>query len=736
MSTFMRKHKVIGWGSLALLLLLTGLPAQAQWSTRWLAIGRLQSPYLGGGSEPENLAGIDANGTYTWPGHIPGTYWGHWRGLWISARNWRSPDGQTFPVRIEHIGPRFNGVGEYFQDVIKLVYKFDAPEVLVDGQKTFDKPATPDEVNPDIPADAMVENIARTAMGIEVQRRAYQFSNEQHQDYHIIEYVFTNTGNVDEDEEIELPDQTLQDVYFTFFYRNKANAPAGAWDNSHGGSAWGKYTMNDALLPEWDDMPGEQFSERFAQNYDFWKDHAAQYSWLAAVPDQQQFNTLGNPMWYQHQWQAVAADTTGRLGGAAMFGTLTIHADRSASDESHDEMQPSMLDILDSDDADLTSRNDHNDISQMQFERDWLEDGRKNGSGPARYGDQKPPHAWRIQPDGDFARQTAPPQPSEGGYGYVQSFGPYTLGPGESVRIVVAEAIAGLNDKLAYALGRWYKQQVRQLGRDAADQAVFYWNPETNTSCNQGDPGCIGMTKNDWVMTARDSLFQLFDRILEVWNNGMQVPQPPKPPRRFVVTSGTDKITLEWEAYAGEPDPVRWEIWRAQSYYYGLPLPDSSTVYYKIAELPGNARSYTDTEVTRGVEYYYYIQAVGSNGLKSNRYWTQTYQPAVLRRPPGVSLDDIRVVPNPYVLEAEQGVRFPDRQDKIAFYGLPAEATIRIYTELGELVRVIEHTDGSGDEFWDLTTSSRQVVASGIYFAVITDKATGNQTTRTIVVIR
>lgn len=93
-------------------------------------------------------------------------------------------------------------------------------------------------------------------------------------------------------------------------------------------------------------------------------------------------------------------------------------------------------------------------------------------------------------------------------------------------------------------------------------------------------------------------------------------------------------------------------------------------------------------------------------------------------------------MPNPYVLEAEQGVRFPDRQDKIAFYGLPAEATIRIYTELGELVRVIEHTDGSGDEFWDLTTSSRQVVASGIYFAVITDKATGNQTTRTIVIIR
>ncbi|WP_243663143.1 hypothetical protein [Rhodothermus marinus] len=137
MRALMMKRKAIGWGSLVLLLLLTSLPARAQWSTRWLAIGKLQSPYLGGGAEPENMAGIGQQGTYTWPGHLIGTYWGHWRGLWISARNWRSPDGQTFPVRIEHIGPRFNGVGEYFQDVIKLVYKFDAPEVLVDGQKNL-----------------------------------------------------------------------------------------------------------------------------------------------------------------------------------------------------------------------------------------------------------------------------------------------------------------------------------------------------------------------------------------------------------------------------------------------------------------------------------------------------------------------------------------------------------------------------------------------------------------------
>jgi hypothetical protein len=56
----------------------------------------------------------------------------------------------------------------------------------------------------------------------------------------------------------------------------------------------------------------------------------------------------------------------------------------------------------------------------------------------------------------------------------------------------------------------------------------------------------------------------------------------------------------------------------------------------------------------------------------------------------------------------------------LAFYDIPGQCRIEIFSELGELVDVIEHNDGSGDAFWDHTTSSRQVVASGVYIAVIT----------------
>ena len=51
------------------------------------------------------------------------------------------------------------------------------------------------------------------------------------------------------------------------------------------------------------------------------------------------------------------------------------------------------------------------------------------------------------------------------------------------------------------------------------------------------------------------------------------------------------------------------------------------------------------------------------------------------------------------------------------FYNIPPFCTIKIYTERGDLIQTIEHTDGSGDEAWTSITSSRQVVVSGLYIA-------------------
>ena len=51
------------------------------------------------------------------------------------------------------------------------------------------------------------------------------------------------------------------------------------------------------------------------------------------------------------------------------------------------------------------------------------------------------------------------------------------------------------------------------------------------------------------------------------------------------------------------------------------------------------------------------------------------------------------------------------------FLNIPAQCTIRIFTERGDLIEEIVHSDGSGDEAWNSISSSRQVVVSGIYLA-------------------
>ena len=59
-----------------------------------------------------------------------------------------------------------------------------------------------------------------------------------------------------------------------------------------------------------------------------------------------------------------------------------------------------------------------------------------------------------------------------------------------------------------------------------------------------------------------------------------------------------------------------------------------------------------------------------------------------------------------------------------------------VLAELGELVDTIRHDDGSGDIYWNMTTSAGQVVASGVYIAVITNDDTGDRVMRKFVIIR
>ena len=79
-------------------------------------------------------------------------------------------------------------------------------------------------------------------------------------------------------------------------------------------------------------------------------------------------------------------------------------------------------------------------------------------------------------------------------------------------------------------------------------------------------------------------------------------------------------------------------------------------------------------------------------------------------------LDRVLVVPNPYRGTAEWEVEYEDR---IKFTNLPPVAKISIFSLSGDLIKVLEHTDGQADEYWDLITRNNQSVVSGLYVYVV-----------------
>lgn len=85
------------------------------------------------------------------------------------------------------------------------------------------------------------------------------------------------------------------------------------------------------------------------------------------------------------------------------------------------------------------------------------------------------------------------------------------------------------------------------------------------------------------------------------------------------------------------------------------------------------------------------------------------------------ALDDVYVVPNPYVatslFEPANPYLVGRGERRILFMNLPPECTIRIYTITGDLVQTLTHSAGvdNGQEPWDLVSRDGMQVAYGVY---------------------
>ncbi|MHB2150051.1 fibronectin type III domain-containing protein [Calditrichota bacterium LG25] len=650
---------------------------------KWLAAGSFHNWFSEMGCEIEVGRSSSANQQdgAQWPAILPYQDIQAAKGFWIGCRNFTDERGDFYEYKLVTVGPRSKGFGEFYPQKLELVSRFTKPTVFVDGILTYEKNIEIDRIDETIAPDMMVVNVTNTLLGLTMERKIMQFSTPGHDNYMIMEYTFTNTGNIDNDDEIELPNNTLEDVWFFYQYRW---APCFQTRYIIGnGTGWGMNTMHDWVGDGLDDVYGVPQEYREYNG----KKLRAVWAWHGYFPDKVvSYDNIGGPIWRPFAPYVADYDTIGRLGATQFIGALTLHADKSTTDKSDDPEQPRTTGWYGSDLPETGPNSDPYNVQEMQKRYNW-----------AQYGHMNPRHAWAVVPSGKFETQKtganidvgAPRSGKPGGFSAGAGYGPYTIGPGESIRIVIVEAVNGLSTRKAIEIGQLHK-------RGFIDD----------------------VTKNRWVLSGKDSLFKTFRNAIDNYLSGYQIERPPKPPKVFNVVGGGDRIKLNWEVF-DEENLKGFRIYRMRG-QYNNPLQEPVL----IAELDNTARSFDDLTPVRGVAYYYYIQSVGLNGLASSRYWTQTYDPAFLKRPQGTRLDQIRVAPNPYIISAEEGrLRFPGsgtrETDKLAFFNIPGQCTIKIYTETGELIKTIEHNDGSGDEYWYATTSSNQVVVSGVYIAVI-----------------
>jgi hypothetical protein len=689
-------------------LLMCSINSSVAQEVKQIQIGSLHSWYREDGCEPEHGYLKTQQCGMRWPAryHGPGavSYLTHYqdnvaaKALWIGTMNYTDAEqygGNTYLHKVVHIGPRgWDTEREFMPVEFKMIGRFDHTMVYVDGAPGSELMWSDvvEEVDETLKCDRLIYNVVNTSIGITMTRKIMGWAQQNHDNYFVYEYIFKNTGNVDKDEDIEKPDQTLENVYFFFHYRY-AVGREGCELTGLNSPRWGHCEMLSTR--------GEARSDTSVSGFNYPGDYE---EWLNGRTDADSFRC-------QFAWigrhSSAPVDIigvpdykfgTGRFTAPQFIGVLTLHADKSATDKNDDPQQPTTTTFQQSDDP-PTRPNDQFDDARMTQEWEWIKRGHR-----------LPRHEELVGDDG-FPDQL---EGTPGGFSNMNGYGPYTLEPGDSIRLVLAEGVKGLSREACISLGaQWYEAYANPSG------SFTFTLPDGSTTNDKDE------FKNAWVMTGQDSLFKTFARARGNYNLDYEIPLPPPPPALFEVNSGGDRIRLSWSNNAES-----WPNFKGYKIYRAIHKPDTTfELIFTCGEgtdHPDIVNQYDDTSPQRGFDYYYYIVSFddGSTNdinpgmsLESSMFWTRTNEPAYLRRAAGKSLANIRVVPNPYNVRAssiQYGTSGPDR---IMFLDVPAFCKIKIYTERGDLIETIEHTDGSGDVMWNSITSYRQVVVSGVYLA-------------------
>ena len=284
----------------------------------------------------------------------------------------------------------------------------------------------------------------------------------------------------------------------------------------------------------------------------------------------------------------------------------------------------------------------------------------------------------------------------------LMSCGPYTIGPSDSVRVTIVEAVDGLplEEVIDIPLSEY---------------------PTAQEKLSQG----LGM------------LQETIDNFKTLYENDYHLADlpPPSPDIEIVPLPSSQTITISWEQIdatwqdpnTGENDFSHYSVYRSDRSFIGPYTkikskirPGNSTDRRRYINSETGRWQYKDTKISLGVGYYYAVTAVDKEG---NESWitNRNTEAVMASSQPALNTLNVGVFPNPF----REKSGFPAREDanSIVWTNLPDTCSIRIYTSAGEHIRTLKHQNAnSGEEVWDQLTKARQRTAPGIYFWTVDSK--------------
>lgn len=373
--------------------------------------------------------------------------------------------------------------------------------------------------------------------------------------------------------------------------------------------------------------------------------------------------------------------------------------------------------------------------------------------------------------------------------GKVYGFGPYTLNPGETMHFVVAE-VAGFGPRTPeyvdhpipdtsadkrtyYDLGGNTGSNDPATPPPGIEPIPSWWDTVYYDYSSDIFPGrAIGSTYMqthrlpDYVNSTNViSVRDVADRAIQLYTGQPLVKydslqfeplnSPPAGVYRIPVTCPAPVITVASINPNNLPvasNQISWgsqveSIARSTLGFSRLVAPLS---YYKVLRATSPIGPWTmldsigklDSRYYAGTKYVYYdqtcqllskyfyaVQSIDSLDGKSaltNLTYHDTQLPAVTR------LGKVYAAPNPFILSSHYQ---DNKNDRIGFFGLPQNATIRVFSYSGQLIATIEHRNAGYSTEWFQISRNNQWVASGVYYFVVDDIDKGDRSWGKFVII-